>query len=165
MIGNPHEDINDLMETLDFWIQNGIEVDPFICTPYVGSPIFYDNKDFIYQQYDEKLAHVLAGKYSISDHVLKQWRLRALDRFMSDCGDALQYTATVSQYFTIGELYALKNFMYKHDPKRLLQMAHQRYEQTNLEQWKHDDKWKKYCEVCKADSELQDMTTLLSYKQ
>ena len=38
----------------------------------------------------------------------------------------------------------LKNFMYKHDPKRLLQMAHQRYEQTNLEQWKHDDKWKKY---------------------
>ena len=165
MIGNPHEDINDLMETLDFWIQNGIEVDPFICTPYVGSPIFYDNKDFIYQQYDEKLAHVLAGKYSISDHVLKQWRLRALDRFMSDCGDALQYTATVSQYFTIGELYALKNFMYKHDPKRLLQMAHQRYEQTNLEQWKHDDKWKKYCEVCKADSELQDMTTLLRNKQ
>ena len=165
MIGNPHEDINDLMETLDFWIQNGIEVDPFICTPYVGSPIFYDNKDFIYQQYDEKLSHVLAGKYSISDHVLKQWRLRALDRFMSDCGDALQYTATVSQYFTIGELYALKNFMYKHDPKRLLQMAHQRYEQTNLEQWKHDDKWKKYCEVCKADSELQDMTTLLSNKQ
>ena len=55
--------------------------------------------------------------------------------------------------------------MYKHDPKRLLQMAHQRYEQTNLEQWKHDDKWKKYCEVCKADSELQDMTTLLSNKQ
>ena len=165
MIGNPHEDINDLMETLDFWIQNGIEVDPFICTPYVGSPIFYDNKDFIYQQYDEKLAHVLAGKYSISDHVLKQWRLQALDRFMSDCGDALQYTATVSQYFTIGELYALKNFMYKHDPKRLLQMAHQRYEQTNLEQWKHDDKWKKYCEVCKADSELQDMTTLLRNKQ
>ena len=165
MIGNPHENINDLMETLDFWIQNGIEVDPFICTPYVGSPIFYDNKDFIYQQYDEKLAHVLAGKYSISDHVLKQWRLRALDRFMSDCGDALQYTATVSQYFTIGELYALKNFMYKHDPKRLLQMAHQRYEQTNLEQWKHDDKWKKYCEVCKADSELQDMTTLLRNKQ
>ena len=165
MIGNPHENINDLMETLDFWIQNGIEVDPFICTPYVGSPIFYDNKDFIYQQYDEKLAHVLAGKYSISDHVLKQWRLQALDRFMSDCGDALQYTATVSQYFTIGELYALKNFMYKHDPKRLLQMAHQRYEQTNLEQWKHDDKWKKYCEVCKADSELQDMTTLLSNKQ
>ena len=165
MIGNPHENINDLMETLDFWIQNGIEVDPFICTPYVGSPIFYDNKDFIYQQYDEKLAHVLAGKYSISDHVLKQWRLQALDRFMSDCGDALQYTATVSQYFTIGELYALKNFMYKHDPKRLLQMAHQRYEQTNLEQWKHDDKWKKYCEVCKADSELQDMTTLLRNKQ
>ena len=36
---------NDLMETVDFWIQNGAEIDPFICTPYVGSPIFYDNKD------------------------------------------------------------------------------------------------------------------------
>ena len=38
MIGNPHENIDDLMETLDFWIINGAVVDPFICTPYVGSP-------------------------------------------------------------------------------------------------------------------------------
>ena len=43
MIGNEHEDINDLLETVDFWIKNNIEVDPFICTPYVGSPIFYNN--------------------------------------------------------------------------------------------------------------------------
>jgi len=156
MIGNPHENIDDLMETLDFWIQNGIEVDPFICTPYVGSPIFYDNRDFIYQQYDERLKLVLGGKYSVNDDTIKQWKLRALDKFMSDCGDALQYTATVSTYFTIGELYALKNFMYKHDTRRLLQMAHQRFDQTKLEQWKHSDKWNKYCEVCKADSELQD---------
>ena len=34
MIGNQNENINDLMETVDFWIQNGAEVDPFICTPY-----------------------------------------------------------------------------------------------------------------------------------
>ena len=40
MIGNAHENIDDLMETLDFWIINGAEIDPFICTPYVGSPIF-----------------------------------------------------------------------------------------------------------------------------
>ena len=156
MIGNPHENIDDLMETLDFWIQNGIEVDPFICTPYVGSPIFYDNSDFIYQQYDERLSLVLGGKYSVSDGVLKKWRLAALDKFMKDCGDATQYTATVSQYFTIGELYALKNFMYKHDTTRLLQMAHQRYDQTQLEQWKHSDKWNKYCQVCKAEAELKD---------
>ena len=75
---------------------------------------------------------------------------------MKDCGDATQYTATVSQYFTIGELYALKNFMYKHDTTRLLQMAHQRYDQTQLEQWKHSDKWNKYCQVCKAEAELKD---------
>ena len=33
MIGNMHENINDLMESVDFWIQNGAEIDPFICTP------------------------------------------------------------------------------------------------------------------------------------
>ena len=27
MIGNPHENINDLMETVTFWIQNDIEVE------------------------------------------------------------------------------------------------------------------------------------------
>jgi len=75
---------------------------------------------------------------------------------MRECGDALQYTATVSQYFTVAELYALKHFMYTHDTRRLLQMAHQRYDQTNLEQWKHSDKWNKYCEVCTSKSELQE---------
>lgn len=29
-------------------------------------------------------------------------------------------------------------------------MAHQRYEQTSSEYWKHDEKWNKYCEVCSA---------------
>ena len=40
--------------------------------------------------------------------------------------------------------------MYKHDTNRLLQWAHQRYEQTGLEQWTHSEKWKKYCQVCKS---------------
>ena len=40
--------------------------------------------------------------------------------------------------------------MYKHDFRRLLQFAHQRFEQTGLEQWKHSEKWNSYCEVCKA---------------
>ena len=82
----------------------------------------------------------------ISDH--------ALDKFMRECGDATEYTATVSQYFTISELYAVKNFMYKKDIRRLLQMAHQRYEQTKLPQWKHDEKWSKYCFICKANEEI-----------
>jgi len=154
MIGNMHENINDLMETVDFWIQNGAEVDPFICTPYVGSPIFYDNRDYLLQQYDTKLKLIAEGKAKVDEKTLQKWKLSALDKFMTECGDAFQYTATVSQYFTIPELFAMKNFMYTHDTKRLLKMAHQRYGETGLEQWKHDDKWDKYCEVCKSVKEL-----------
>ena len=74
---------------------------------------------------------------------------------MKECGDALKYTATVSQYFTIAELFALKEFMYKHDTRRMLQMAHQRYEQTGLNQWKHSEKWDHYCEICTSKKLLE----------
>jgi len=154
MIGNPHENIDDLLETVDFWITNGATVDPFICTPYIGSPIFYDNKDFVLEQYDERLKLVNNGKCHVDENILKEWKLTALDAFMKECGDAFQYTATVSQNFTISELFALKHFMYTHDVRRLLQMAHQKYEQTRLRQWMHSEKWKKYCPVCKAKEEL-----------
>ncbi len=154
MIGNPHENIDDLMETVDFWIQNGAEVDPFICTPYVGSPLYYNYKDFILQQYDERLK-LIKDNQNVTKETILKWELKALDKFMKDCGDATQYTATVSQYFTIPELFALKQFMYKHDTRRMLQMAHQRYDQTGLEQWKHAEKWAKYCQVCKASEELK----------
>jgi len=160
MIGNPHENINDLMETVDFWIQNGAEVDPFICTPYVGSPIYYDNKDYVLSQYDSRLRLIAEGKYKIDEEKISQWKLKALDKFMKDCGDAFNYTATVSQYFTIAELFSLKHFMYKHDTRRMLQMAHQRYEQTGLEQWKHSNKWTKYCDLCKANNELKEIITI-----
>jgi hypothetical protein len=36
----------------------------------------------------------------------------------------------------------------------MLQMAHQRYEQTRLPQWSHDKKWSTYCPVCAAQEEL-----------
>ena len=160
MIGNMHENINDLMETVDFWIQNGASIDPFICTPYVGSPIFYDNQDYLLQQYDSKLKMIAEGEFNVSSDILKKWKLEALDKFMTECGDATQYTATVSQYFTIPELFALKEFMYKHDTRRMLQMAHQKYDETGLEQWNHDKKWEKYCEVCKSKEELS--LTILS---
>lgn len=160
MIGNPHENIDDLMESLDFWIKNGIEVDPFICTPYVGSPIFYDNKDYILAQYDERLQLVLKKNYDINPELQKKWKFDALDKFMTECGDATQYTATVSQYFSIAELFAIKQFMYTHDYRRLLQFAHQRYDQTKLEQWKHSKKWVNYCDICKAESLLQSNISL-----
>jgi len=154
MIGNPHENIDDLMETVDFWIENNAEIDPFICTPYVGSPIFYDNRDFILMQYDPRLKLISENNYQIPKKQIDELRLSALDKFMKECGDATEYTATVSQYFTVPELYALKRFMYTHDTKRMLEWAHQRYDQTGLPQWNHDKKWKKYCSVCQAKEEL-----------
>ena len=156
MIGNPHEDINDLMETVTFWIRNNIEIDPFICTPYIGSPLYYNYQEQVLQQYDERLKLTKNNPDLADVETISKWKLRALDRFMQDCGDATQYTATVSQYFTIPELFALKHFMYKHDTRRMLQMAHQRYDQTGLEQWNHSEKWNKYCNVCKSREELNN---------
>ena len=90
------------------------------------------------------------GKARVDEKTLHKWKLAALDKFMTECGDATKYTATVSQYFTIPELFSIKEFMYKHDTTRLLQMAHRKYDETGLEQWKHDKKWNKYCEVCES---------------
>jgi hemerythrin superfamily protein len=73
---------------------------------------------------------------------------------MTECGDATDYTATVSQYFTISELFAIKNFMHKKDVRRLLQMAHQRFEDTGKEWWKHSEKWSKFCNICQSKKEL-----------
>ena len=139
-------------KSFDEWINNLFDItinSPFICTPYVGSPLFYDNKNFILQQYDERLK-LSSEDRKVSKEQFKKWKLEALDKFMSECGDATKYTATVSQYFTIPELIAIKEFMYNHDTRRMLQMSHQKYEQTGLKQWEHSTKWNKYCEICKV---------------
>jgi radical SAM superfamily enzyme YgiQ (UPF0313 family) len=149
MIGNAHENINDLMETVSFWMKNKITVNPFICTPYVGSPIFYNYKDIVLQQYDDRI-RILKQDEEGNKEILNKIRLKAMDTFMKECGDATDYTATISEYFTIAELFALKQFMYKYDTRRMLQMAHQRYEQTGLEQWNHDEEWSKYCQICES---------------
>ena len=85
---------------------------------------------------------------------MKKWYLSALDKFMQDCGDATNYTATVSKNFTIPELIALKQFMYTHDTRRMIQMANQKYEETKLPQWKISEKWEKYNPKYKAKKEL-----------
>jgi len=157
MIGNPNETIDDLMETVDFWIINGAEIDPFICTPYVGSPIFYDNRDSILMQYDPKLKFICENPNTLPKKEVDALRLSALDKFMKECGDATEYTATVSKNFSIPELYALKRFMYKHETKRMLEWAHQRFDETGLPQWNHSEKWKKYCKVCQAKEELSSL--------
>ena len=109
------------------------------------------NKNYILQQYDERLKILHNNNddsmIPIDEQTIRKWKLDALDKFMKECGNATDYTATVSQYFTIPELFALRRFMYKHDARRMLQMAHQRYQQTGLGQWKHDEKWNKYCQI------------------
>jgi len=154
MIGNAHENINDLMETVEFWMKNKITVNPFICTPYVGSPIFYEYKDKVLQQYDDRI-RILKENEEEHKELLHEIRLKSMDKFMKECGNATDYTATISEYFTIPELFALKQFMYKYDTRRMLQMAHQRYEQTGLEQWKHNEEWSKYCQICQSKKILQ----------
>ena len=52
---------------------------------------------------------------------------------------------------------AIKNLMYKHDTNRLLKLAHYRYDETGKEQWNHDEKWEKYCPVCKAKNEFKQL--------
>jgi len=157
MIGNQHENIDDLMETVDFWILNNAKIDPFICTPYVGSPIFYNNKDKILEQYDSRLLLVNDGTFKIDENIVKQWKLDALDKFMDECADATEYTATISEYFTIPELFAIKHLMFTQDTKRLLQWAHQRYDETGKEYWKHSEKWNHYCSICTCKSELRNL--------
>jgi len=157
MIGNQHENIDDLMETVDFWIQNNAEIDPFICTPYVGSPIFYNNKDRILEQYDPKLTMIRNGLYQINDEIIKDLKLKALDKFMTECGDAFEYTATISEYFTVPELFAIKHFMYTQDTRRLLQWAHQRYDETKKDYWMHSEKWNHYCAICSGKLQLDNI--------
>jgi anaerobic magnesium-protoporphyrin IX monomethyl ester cyclase len=47
---------------------------PFICTLYVGSPLFYDNQDFVLQQYDERLKLVFEGKAHVDNEIVKKWK-------------------------------------------------------------------------------------------
>ena len=161
MIGNPNENMNDLLETVDFWIRNNIEVDPFICTPYVGSPLFFDYKKSILEQYDERLKIIYENQVNginidIEKEKIDRWELDALDKFMTECGNATDYTATVSQCFTVPELFALKRLMYKHDTRRMIQFAHKRFNEPGLEHWKISDKWKKYDPRYIAEQDLSE---------
>ena len=46
--------------------------------------------------------------------------------------------------------------MYKHDTGRMIKMAHQRFEETGLPQWKVSQKWEKYDPRYIARKELSD---------
>lgn len=148
MVGNPHENINDVLETVDFFKKNNAIIDPFICTPYPGTKIFMDNEDFILGQYDERL-NILqkSPNPNISEEQIKQWKFEALDKFLKSLNNAYDYTCTVSKEFDFADLLAVKHFMHTQETNKLLQLAHMRG-------WPHEQKWNELCPVCKAEEEI-----------
>ena len=100
----------------------------------------------VLQQYDDRI-RILKENEEEHKELLHEIRLKSMDKFMKECGNATDYTATISEYFTIPELFALKQFMYTHDTRRMIQMANQTYEETKLPQWKISEKWEKLFEI------------------
>jgi anaerobic magnesium-protoporphyrin IX monomethyl ester cyclase len=145
MVGNPNENIDDVLQTVEFFIKNNVTIDPFICTPYPGTKIFMDYQDFILQQYDERLK--LLNDHpnpKISEELVKQWKDEALEKFLLSLNNATDYSCTVSQHFDFGDLLTIKYLMHKCDVEKLLKLAH-------LRNWEHDKKWNDQCSVCIAE--------------
>jgi anaerobic magnesium-protoporphyrin IX monomethyl ester cyclase len=148
MVGNPNENINDVLDTVSFLIKNNIDVGPFICTPYPGTKIFMDNQDFILQQYDERL-NILAKSPNpnISPEQISKWKDDALETFLLSLNNATDYSCTVSKHFDFSDLLTIKYFMKNHDMSKLLKLAHMRG-------WPHESRWNNSCPVCSATDEL-----------
>lgn len=151
MVGNPNEDINDVLETTDFFIKNNILAGPFICTPYPGTRLFLDYEDMILGQFDERLNVVKElPKGVVDEKLIKEWKMNALKKFLLSLDDADVLSAHVSQIFNHADLLGIQSLMYSKDMRRLLKLAH-------LRNWPHEDKWKKYCPVCEAKEELSEI--------
>ena len=58
--------------------KNYAKIEPFICTPYVGSPIFYNNKDKILEQYDYRLSFVNNDTFKIDEDIVNKLKLSRL---------------------------------------------------------------------------------------
>ena len=151
MVGNPHEDINDILETTDFFVKNNLMCDPFICTPYPGTKLFIDYEQQILEQFDERLAEVKnLPKGSVDAELIQQWKDNALDKFLGSLDDADVLSAHVSQVFNHHDLLGLKALMFAHDIPRILKVAHMR-------NWSHDKKWAQQCPVCSAKNEISEL--------
>ena len=148
MVGNPNEDINDVLDTVSFFIKNKIVCDPFICTPYPGTKLFMDYEEFILSQYDERLALLRESKdYSAPEETVKKWKEEALQKFLLSLNDATDYSCTVSKKFDYADLIAIKYFMAQNDTAKLLKLAHMRG-------WEHQPRWDDICPVCLAKKEF-----------
>ena len=151
MLGNPNENIDDILETTDFFIQNNLSCDPFICTPYPGTKLYLDYEQQILEQFDERLAEARKSpKGAIDEDLVAKWKDEALDKFLSSLDDADVLSATVSQVFTPHDLLGLKALMFAHDVPKLLKTAHDR-------KWPHSQKWTDQCPVCNAKEEINQL--------
>ena len=154
MLGNPHEDVNDILETTDFFIKNNLSCDPFICTPYPGTKLYLDYEQQILEQFDERLAEAKNWpEGSIDKELLAQWKEQALDKFLSSLDDADVLSAHVSQVFNHHDLLGLKALMFSHDMPKILKVAHMR-------NWSHDKKWAEHCPVCTAKNEISQLSQI-----
>ena len=154
MLGNPHEDVNDILETTDFFIKNNLSCDPFICTPYPGTKLYLDYEQQILEQFDERLAEAKNWpEGSIDKELLAQWKEQALDKFLSSLDDADVLSAHVSQIFNHHDLLGLKALMFSHDIPKILKVAHMR-------NWSHDKKWAEHCPVCTAKNEISQLSQI-----
>ena len=148
MVGNPNEDINDVLETVAFFIKNNAIINPFICTPYPGTKIFMDYQDFILEQYDERLALLKKSPNpTIPEEQIKKWKDEALEKFLLSLNNASDYSCTVSKHFDFADLISIKYFMHQQDVGKLLKLAHMR-------RWSHEKKWNELCPVCQAEKEI-----------
>jgi len=148
MLGNPNENIDDICETTQFFIDNNLLCDPFICTPYPGTKLFIDYEDMILQQFDERLGLVknLSNPSVLKDEI-KQWKLDALSKFLSSLDDADKLSAHVSQVFNYADLLGIKSLMFSHDIPKILKLSHMR-------NWEHGEKWNDACPMCIAQNSL-----------
>ncbi len=148
MVGNPHEDINDVLETVQFLVKNKVTVNPFICTPYPGTKLFMDYEDFILEQYDEKLSLLKTSPNpNITKEQIQEWKDNALRKFLNSLNNATDYSCTVSQKFDFADLIAIRYFIHECNFEKILKLVH-------LRGWKHDEKWKELCPVCMAENEI-----------
>lgn len=151
MVGNPTEDINDVLETTEFFIKNNILCKPFICTPYPGTKLFLDYENMILSQFDDKLDQLKnMPESSVPFEMVKEWKLEALKKFLIALDDADVLSAHVSQVFDHGDLLAIQQLMFDKDMGRLLKLAH-------LRGWTHYEKWDNYCPVCTAKKSLDQL--------
>jgi len=106
IVGYPDDTMQTLYDTAKFQVLNGIHVKPFFLTPYIYTPVYWENKERILEQYDyDEEAFTLA------------------------CGDAFDFVVNLTKRFTDVELRGIQDMMADRDLRGLREHSAWRYEQ------------------------------------